>query len=288
MIKNIFIFVVITSLMASCTLTDGYLGEPSAFVSNSVTISGVIIDSQTGRGLANALVSLTNDPNATTGVNAQYSTTTDQSGNYNLTNLPQGNYTVIVEASGYFPNRTQNVDVSNSQIQLTQLTLVQQPPVNSIRIVLTWGNTPGDLDTHFTGPSSDNSKFHIFFSNKAPSLAGSMLDVDDTSSYGPETVTISSLYNGTYRYSVHNYSDKTATGGAAIATSPAKVEIYNHDGIMGSYVAPAFTGNGNTWRVFELNVVGGVPTINVINTYTMADSYSDAAFFVKKQNTESN
>lgn len=280
--KKIYILIVITLALVSCsTKTDGFLGEPEPFASSSEVISGSIIDSQTGRGLALATVSFTLDQSATTGVNAQYHTITDQSGNFSMNNLPSGNYNVIIELTGYFTRIVNNVEVANGQIQLTPQTIVQQPAVDSYRIVLTWGSSPSDLDAHFTGPTTAGSRFHIYFSNKTPSGASANLDVDDTSSYGPETVTITSLVDGTYRYSVHNYTNQTTSGGSGIASSPAKVEIYNHSGLMRSFTAPAFTGNGNAWRVFELVAYGTTVTITPINAYIMATSYTDATYFVK-------
>jgi len=287
--KKIYILIVITLALISCTTkTDGYLGEPTAFVPNSEVVSGSIVDSQTGRGLALATISFTLDQSATTGVNAQYHTITDQSGNFSMNNLPYGNYNVIIELSGYFTRIINDVEVANGQIQLTPQTIVQQPAADSYRIVLTWGSTPSDLDAHFTGPTSAGSRFHIYFGNKTSSGASSNLDVDDTSSYGPETVTITSLVDGTYRYSVHNFTNQTTSGGSGIASSPTKVEIYNHYGLMQSFTAPTFTGNGNTWRVFELVASGTNVSINSINTYILATSYSDATYFVKPVNGSTN
>ena len=37
------------------------------------------------------------------------------------------------------------------------------------------------------------------------------LDVDDISSYGPETITILENIYGTYTYAVHNYSNRRAS-----------------------------------------------------------------------------
>lgn len=284
--KKIYVLIVITFTAVSCsTKTDGILGEPTPFAPISEVISGSITDSQTGRGLALATVSFTLDQSATTGVNAQYHTTTDQLGNFSMNNLPFGNYNVIIELNGYFTRIVNNVEVANGQIQLTPQTIVQQPPVDSYRIILTWKSTPSDLDAHFTGPTSTGSRFHIYFRNKTQSGASSNLDVDDTSSYGPETVTITSLVTGTYRYSVHNYSNQSTSGGSGIASSPAKVEIYNHSGLIQSFIAPTFTGNGNTWRVFELVASGGNFVINPINTYVMATD-ATTADFVKRSTSE--
>jgi len=54
---------------------------------------------------------------------------------------------------------------------------------SEIRIVLSWGANPRDLDSHFVGED-----IHVFYGNK--SAKGVNLDCDDTNGYGPETITI--------------------------------------------------------------------------------------------------
>jgi hypothetical protein len=55
--------------------------------------------------------------------------------------------------------------------------------LDGMRIVLTWGERPADLDSHITYPGN-----HIFFRSKKGTDAN--LDVDDTTSFGPETITL--------------------------------------------------------------------------------------------------
>ena len=71
------------------------------------------------------------------------------------------------------------------------------------------------------------------------------LDLDDTSSYGPETTTIYNVNKGVYTFYVHNYS-----GRPAMSTSNASVSVYN-----GASNEPAYTFNvplesGLYWTVF--------------------------------------
>ena len=46
-----------------------------------------------------------------------------------------------------------------------------------------------------------------------------------------------------------------------------------------SYTAPPFTGSGNTWRVFEINVSGTTLSFTDINTYVQASSSGDGEIF---------
>lgn len=149
----------------------------------------------------------------------------------------------------------------------------------SAKIILTWGVTPNDLDSHLTGPDpavSPTARFHIFYRqkgiyNSAPYAA---LDVDDISSFGPEITTITRFYPGTYRYSVHHFE-----GSGDIHTSPARVELrLNGRTTIFTPPSPGSTAIGlNTvWQVFELEVSSsGDITIHRLDNYLVNVSVTD-------------
>jgi len=252
-------------------------------IRGSASVSGTIVNSQTGNGLTGATVSFTVDqPNSTSG-SAALVVTTDNSGSYTITDGPTGDFTGNVVATNYFPRHLESVTFSSGDNTIPPSTLVSQPDLGQLRIILNWGSTPYDLDSHFTGPTAGGSRFHIYYSRKTSD--GANLDVDDTNSYGPETVTISAFVNGTYRYSVYNYSNKTSIGGSQIQSSPAKVEIYDHSGLIKMYNAPVFTGVGNTWQVFELIYSGTNANILTKNVYITASGDSDVTKFSKASDT---
>jgi hypothetical protein len=119
-------------------------------------------------------------------------------------------------------------------------------------VTLTWGENPRDLDTHFFGPNSETgeSAFHVYYINKEETLDNSSiwLDVDDTSSYGPEVTTISSFpYAGRYTYAIYLFS-----GSSDIAASPARVEL-NYSGNTQIFSPPE--GDATVcWSVFDFVV----------------------------------
>ena len=67
-----------------------------------------------------------------------------------------------------------------------------------LRLTLTWGENPRDLDSHLWTPSIEGSPYHVYFGSKGSenSRPYAQLDVDDVSSYGPENITIKRLFNG--------------------------------------------------------------------------------------------
>jgi hypothetical protein len=209
--------------------------------------------------------------------------TTNSSGIATLSNLPAGAASVAVTASGY---------VATSQIatlgctSTNTVTIALSPSTGAgsltsgqFRVVLTWGQNPYDLDSHLTGPASDGSRWHVYYSDKtAGDICG--LDVDDTSSYGPETVTCprtdttnNALRPGVYRYSVHHYG-----GSANIGTAGTSVRLEFGNGTVYTYTPPTtatYSSSKDVWTVFELTVnTNGTVNVAPVNTVTNEPSSS--------------
>ncbi|MCU0443964.1 MAG: carboxypeptidase regulatory-like domain-containing protein [Microscillaceae bacterium] len=255
-------------------------------IQGRANISGRIINSQTGLGLANASISFSFGSD-TTATLAEMVATTNSSGSFSLSNAPSGTFVQVIRAIGFIPRVTPQINITNASNSLGNTVLVEALAVGQMRVVLTWGLNPGDLDSHFTGPNaSGNSRFHMYFGNRIPN-AEVNLDVDDTNGFGPETTTIKRFYTGTYRYSVHNYDNQGNRGGLEIFNSPAKVELYDHTGLRQTFVAPPFSGtSGNTWRVFELTATSAGVQIVPVNSYFNAASFGDTTVFLTTPNAK--
>ena len=93
-----------------------------------------------------------------------------------------------------------------------------------VRIVLEWGAAPTDLDSHLIGSTDSGTDCHVYFVNMTCSNGDGTvaeLDLDDTSSYGPETTTIHNI-NGKYNFAVNNYTPSTGS----LSESGATVTVY--------------------------------------------------------------
>ncbi|MBR2795722.1 InlB B-repeat-containing protein [Candidatus Saccharibacteria bacterium] len=129
----------------------------------------------------------------------------------------------------------------------TTLYAVWEARNERITVVLTWGFTPNDLDSHVEGQKSNGTTFHAYYSNKVGSdIDGSTiasLDNDITKGLGPETFTINTLGGKNYYYYVHNYSGSGRFGNAVVTvTSPSLGTI--------TYYSNEAPGNGRYWNVF--------------------------------------
>lgn len=133
--------------------------------------------------------------------------------------------------------------------------------LDGMRIVLNWGKYPEDLDSHLSFQGN-----HIYFQNKKGALSN--LDVDDTDSYGPETITIDNKKFGVeYHYFVHDYSNREDLDSYKLSGSQAKVFVYVGQSLVKTYYVPT-DKKGNVWNLFKINKNGEIVDINRIISKT--------------------
>lgn len=128
--------------------------------------------------------------------------------------------------------------------------------LDGMRIVLSWGRSPSDLDSHLSYPNN-----HICYYHKEGTNAN--LDVDDTDSFGPETITIEKRTpNQKYIYAVHDFSDKDRIDNETLSNiSNAKVFVYIGNTLIKSYDVPK-RKKGTVWVVFMIDESGNIVDIN--------------------------
>jgi hypothetical protein len=158
---------------------------------------------------------------------------------------------------------TNTISKTSSLANLTDTVncLILAPIANSIKIKLTWGQNPRDIDSHLFTPSGT----HIYFGSKGSLTAAPFanLDVDDTTSYGPEVVTINRLMVGTYSYGIDLYA-----GSGTITASPTQVEL-NIGGNLRVFTPPAGEPASYPYlSMFTMTVAANCAvTINAVNTW---------------------
>lgn len=133
--------------------------------------------------------------------------------------------------------------------------------LDGLRIVLNWGAEPQDLDSHIVYPNN-----HVYFESMKGTDA--LLDVDDTTSYGPETITIERKHDGErYVYAVHNYSERSNQNSTSLSASQAKVFVYVGQTLIRTYYVPQ-NKVGNLWVVFAITEAGEFQDFNTIKGVT--------------------
>lgn len=226
-------------------------------------IIGTVSSATTGLALPSATLELRSGLNntSTTPTTALASTSTTN-GSFTFSALSTGQYTVRAIASGYadaFANATVTAG------QSTPLTIAMSPTqaTGAVRIVLTWGATPPDLDAHLTTPDGTE----VYWANQGNCTAApfACLDHDDTDGNGPETITIAQIQTGTYTFRVHDFTDDTGGSVASpgLAQSGATVQVYFGNTLQATYTVPS--QQGVLWTVFKLSGTTLTP-VNTIGT----------------------
>lgn len=232
------------------------------------TVYGQVSDAMNGLGVSDAQVKFRNGWNNTSGeyisnLFGDKTTTTDNNGNYSM-GLSVGAYTAEISKDGYITAYVNIVSSPNTSVHFSTITPVLAD--NEYRIILTWGDTPRDLDSHLSGMVNGNS-YHVYYGNKSYSYDGitiASLDWDDTSSYGPETITLTwTENNGNCSYYVYDFTNRGNSNSTALSYSSAKVVVYKGNTLLNTYNVP-IGFSGTTWNVFSINN-GDLTTINTIS-----------------------
>ena len=89
-----------------------------------------------------------------------------------------------------------------------------------------------------------------------------ILDVDITSSYGPETVTIFTTSGLKFNYAIHDYSNRYSNNSNAMANSSAKVTVYKGNTLVRTFNVPS-NKSGTVWHVFNI-INGEIIPVNTV------------------------
>ena len=238
------------------------LAGPTPTLGPPGTLTGIVTNALTGAPLPGAVVRVDGSGE---------SATAGSDGRFTLTGVASGSRTIRTSANGFITeSRTVTVTAGTTVDQAIALTPARAG--GQITIVLTWGAQPADLDAHLSGPNRSGGRFHIYFASpSAPSPSPyATLDVDDTSSSGPETITISrdpttgNFVAGEYRYWVHNFSTTPE-----FDVSNGRVTVNSGGAQLDSFTVPSGATSLDIWRVVNLTIdAAGNVSLTPVQTYT--------------------
>lgn len=173
----------------------------------------------------------------------------DSTGNFSIA-LRRDSAATLTARAGANLSNTVRVNTGSSDSSLGACLAFGQAG-GGVTMKLTWGFSPSDLDSYLFTPSGTRINYTSQGSLVAAPFAN--LDVDDTSSYGPEVVTVTRLMVGTYKYAVNNYSGQ---GSGLFSLSEARVELSIPGRVVELFVPPALgeTNATNWWWLFEFDV----------------------------------
>ncbi len=232
------------------------------YKSEICTIKGEVIDSINGKKLKDVCIKFRKGWNNNSGeyfigLLQNEKVFTSEEGVFS-TILPVGNYTAELVKEGYVIGYFNVLSTANKDEENNELLTLSMVPVieeDDYRIVLTWGDSPEDLDSHLLYYKDGEQVFHVSYENKKGYVNGKLvatLDFDVTDEYGPETVTItvnpSLLTEGDFHYCVHNYSG----GREKLSESNATVRVYRGNELVKIYRVTQ-NKSGLVWHVFNIS-----------------------------------
>ena len=239
--------------------------------------SGTIFDGKTGNPVPGLKVDVYESVTNTSGeiIASAY---TDENGQYRFENLKQGNYTLKItdeDAENKFNRYNDCVlqikVIADKTIEHQNASVVRISDLSkdTVRIVLTWGEKPADLDSHLIYGDGR----HVYYGAKND--LGASLDKDGVSGYGTETIIISAPIQGeTYEYSVRDFSNERN-----LLMSGAVVRVYIGYDVSASYTfyvpveEEGENDDYNVWNVFEFD--GTDKTITFIGTTDKEEIIND-------------
>ena len=179
------------------------------------------------------------------------------------------------ETDVYVPGENDNIDQARSKVELKpgDLTTLDSDitlhaiwwavSTNDFQVELRWGEEPHDLDSHLAIVDNASGRVvkEVYFSNKNVEIeSGNInlianLDIDDLSSYGPETITlnllpVSAYSNYSFYYFIKNYSGENR---GLLKDSGANVTLIRKGGDTTVYEVSDVYGDSNViWNVFAI------------------------------------
>lgn len=251
------------------------VGKSSDSYKNGV-LEGRVTDALVGEGIAGAIVTL-----------AGLSDTTDSEGRYHIEDIPTnvinanfaaeprsglapltvqfwdlssiGSYAATATAEGYYRSET-ILSFYEGEVKNLDFSLSPVIGPGEYRLVLNWGAAPKDLDLHVKTPVIGGMTHEVYWNAKGSrdSAPYVFLDIDRQDGFGPETITISKMFAGTYQCFVENYSISPS-----MVTSYAVVQMYGSEGLLRTINIPT-SGSGVYWHVCDID--GSTGAITVRNT----------------------
>ena len=208
-------------------------------------LSGTVTNAQTNQRLAGVEVRLRDSANQVV------RTTSDANGNYSF-DVPAGTYHLQVNHSGYIAYSVR-IEIAEHGTHSQNIGISEVMSGTEYRAVLTWGAAPSDLDSHLLGSNSWGTYHVAYYQKSVWNLTNTRkvaeLDVDDTSSYGPETTTFEVDEDGRYLFFVHNFSGNYES---TLAESGAQVVVYRGSERLASFNVSGGSNQSRYWTVFRI------------------------------------
>lgn len=244
------------------------LNDYQSYLGGIGDISGVVRDAQNNSPLGGALICSSVPCNFS---DSSTFTISDAKGAYALSGLSSGEHVMSATLAGYITVQ-QKATIKPNTVTIQNFALSKEiTEAGVLRIVLTWNESPADLDAMLWTPIPQYPKVWYVDRGNCSGIPYACLDTDDKNGYGPETITISQLQSGKYAFGVHNPNYTIYPNITPLTQSGAQVRVYDSTGLINQFQVP-LTGQGDMWYVFSLKGnTGEIIPVNCITDYGSGD-----------------
>ena len=253
--KGINIFNVIGTLEENTSTEEGY-----------VTVYGSVIDG-TNNTVIPQFAELIYRPQGTKTGTGKLFVATIKNGTYKMILPKNSSFTTEVNTDGYMQAF---IDISIGSNSTQQQDYILSPKLKDnevLRAIVTWGETPADLDTQVCGNYNRN-KFEFNYKytdgiiktyNGTEYIPGTttipelgLIDVDCREGHGPETFTLYKT-NCNFIYRIHNFSGSLGSS-ETMVNGECTVTVYTNSGSESRTIsADRSYANALVWHVFKYN-----------------------------------
>ena len=254
------------------TISLNCAGEVGTSSTATISISGYAKDGKTGSKLSGT-VNLYNS----TGTTLLDNSSVSSSSKYSFSGLTPSTY-VLKSVITDYTSVADKKCLTSSGSSKDLISLKSSQATNANVIVLTWGDqssgAPKDLDSHLQSSGGSGSPAQIKYNARGNSSGWAMLDLDDTSYSGPETVTVNlDSSSGPMRNSVTKacYFVRIYTNNYSFSQTGAQVQIFQNDGtVLTNFDAPSNTAYTKKpyWHVFDLDSNLNITVVNTVDNAT--------------------
>jgi len=225
-------------------------------------VLGRVTDATNGEAIAGAVMKLSTTVN---GVEVKWDAESNEAGVFGFENVNGGKMSMEAAVDNYV-SATAKLDVTQDIEIGTQADVSLSPvlPPDGWRVIVKWGHTPTDMDTHLSWATPFGGCF-VDYSNPIMTCmdgVSASLDIDDTEHFGPETLTIEHVGKGKNRcteqmhkanqcqvtYKVNNFSQDPAS------MDGTRVSLYNGDKLIKEFASEKDGKiEEDFWTVFTLD-----------------------------------
>jgi len=215
---------------------------------------------------------------------------TTSNGFFTLNGVALGITKLVYEKDGLITGKKTVGVVGDMEVGgASDISMSPQMTDNEYRIVVKWGARPTDIDTYL---KFGHSKVWYGGGQASSNGLSAMLEHDDTSSYGPETLFLSGMgnCNGGARQCDMRYYVNDYTRTSSMLREGAEVTLYTGDRVAGNWkiadCASSVSGDKNWWHVLTLDGkenklkwscdmgASAAPTLSLLNHATGVSSNS--------------